>query len=128
MKVTKGCLVMMKGIIDSGLYVLQGSTMIGSISIPSEDIDQLSLLWHRRLEHISERRLMELKKQGLLNGDKLGKLPLCEKRILGKATRLNFTRSEHVTSGILNYIHSDLWGPSKYPTLGCSRYFFVNNR
>ena len=42
---------------------------------------------------------------------------------MGKATRLKFTRSTHTTTGILNYIHADLWGPSRHPTQGGGRYF-----
>ena len=43
--------------------------------------------------------------------------------VLGKSTRLKFKRSHHVTTGILNYVHSDLWGHSQQPTLGEVRYF-----
>lgn len=73
LRVTKGCLVVMKGIIESGLYMLQGSTMIRLVSMVKEDTYQVSLLWHKRLGHISEKGLLELEKQGMLKGDKLGK-------------------------------------------------------
>ena len=53
----------------------------------------------------------------------MGKLPFCEHCIFGKSTRLKFTRAVHSTIGILNYVHSDLWGPSRHPTLGGGRYF-----
>ena len=123
LKVTKGCLVVMKGFMKNGRYVLQGSTMIGSVSMAEDKPDLNSLLWHRRLGHASERGLMELSKQGLLGGDALGKIQFCENCVLGKTTRLKFRRAEHVTTRVLNYIHSNLWGPSKHPTLGGGRYF-----
>ena len=81
------------------------------------------MLWHKRLGHVSERGLQELGKQGLLDYGKPGKMPFCEHCILGKATRLQFKRSIHTTTGILNYVHSDLWGSSRHPTLGGGRYF-----
>ena len=108
LSVTKGRMVVMKGNIENGMYVLQGKTVIGFVSVVTEDSDQVSLLWHNQLGHVSERGLKELKKKGLLCGDRLGKLQFCENCILGKAKILKFSRSEHVTSGILNYIHSDL--------------------
>ena len=62
---------------------------------------------------MSENGLIELEKQGLLCGDKMSKLQFCETCILGKATRLKLTRNEHVTIGTLNYVHFDLWRPSR---------------
>ena len=64
-----------------------------------------------------------MEKQGLLCGDKLGKLEFCEHCIYGKASRLKFNKAVHITKGILNYVHSDLWGPSSYESLGGGRYF-----
>ena len=75
-----------KGLIDNGLYILQGSTVNGSASVVEEDVDQNSLMWYKRLSHVSERRIIELEKQGLLCGDKFGKLQFCENCIFGKAT------------------------------------------
>ena len=95
----------MKGLIENGLYILQGSTVIGTASAVQEKPKLNSLKWHRRLAHVSERGLQELEKQGMLEGDKLGKLEFCEHCIIGKATRLKFTRSIHSKTGILNYIH-----------------------
>ena len=64
-----------------------------------------------------------MEKQGFLCGDKLGKLKLCEHCIYGKASRLKFNKAVHITKGILNYVHSDLWGPSSNESLGGGRYF-----
>lgn len=43
--------------------------------------------------------------------------------MFGKSKRLKFTKGEHTTQDILWYIHVDIWGPSKTPSLSGSRYF-----
>ena len=117
-------LVVMKGNMENGLYVLQGSTVIG-LAVTVEEITNMKpLLWHKHLGHVSERGLNELTKQGLLSKEKLGKLPFCASYSFRKF-QLKFNKVVHSTSGTLNYIHSDLWGPSKHPTLGGGRYFLT---
>ena len=74
LKVSKGCMVVMKGVIESGIYVLQLSTVIGSVSIAKEDADLNSLIWPKRLGHVRDTGLLEFEKQDLLCGDKLVKL------------------------------------------------------
>ena len=71
MKVCKGYLVVMKDIIENGLYILQGHIVIGSASIVEKDADETIRLWHRRLGHVSEKGLVELEKQGFFGKDKL---------------------------------------------------------
>lgn len=78
---------------------------------------------HRRLGHVSERGMLELEKQGLFGKDNLGKLTFCEQCVVGKAAKLKFKRATQTTSGPLNYVHSDLWGPSRTTTIGGARYF-----
>ena len=55
--VSRGCLVIMKGLKENGLYILQGSTVIGTATVVQEKPDLNSLKWHRRLAHVSERGL-----------------------------------------------------------------------
>ena len=120
--------MVMKGVTKNGLYILQGSTVIGSASVVEEDADQNSLVWHRRLGHVSERGLIELEKQGLLCGDKFGKLQFCENCIFGKAIRLKFKKSEHVTIGILNYVQLIFMGSFKASNLRWREILLKNNR
>lgn len=44
---------------------------------------------------------------------------------MGKAKKQSYQKSEHVTKGILDYIHSDLWGPAQTQSLSGSRYFLT---
>ncbi|GKV43027.1 hypothetical protein SLEP1_g50368 [Rubroshorea leprosula] len=120
LKVSKGALVILKGKKVGGLYHLQGSTINGTCAMstssrPDRDVTQL---WHMRLGHMSERGMMELSKRGLLCGRKIGKLDFCEHYVYGKQCRLQFGKGVHQTQGTVDYIHSDLWGPSPVASKG----------
>jgi len=43
--------------------------------------------------------------------------------VFGKHSRQKFKTSSHISKGILEYIRSDLWGPSSTIYLGGSSYF-----
>ncbi|KAL5562397.1 hypothetical protein UlMin_032144 [Ulmus minor] len=124
LKVSKGSLVVMKGVKDRSLYLLQGSTVIGmAATVMESGKNSLASLWHKRLGHVSERGMHELEKQGLFGSDKLGGLDFCEHCVLVKATRVKFSKSSHTTMETLGYVHSDLWGPSQKESLGGGKYF-----
>ena len=80
-------------------------------------------LWHRRLSHISEKGLKLLLEQGILPKGVAEKLSFCEHCVVDKSTRQSFQKADHNTKAILDYIHSDLWGPSQIPSLNNFRYF-----
>ncbi|KAK0586137.1 hypothetical protein LWI29_001641 [Acer saccharum] len=94
LKASKSSLVILKGDKKNGLYVLKGEAIINEVTCIASKISDKRSLWHMRLGHMSERGVLELSKRDLLNGDQ-----------------------------ILEYVHSDLWGPSKVPTHGGNRYF-----
>ena len=91
----------------------------------TDDHEKNTLLWHRRLGHMSEKGLVELEKQGLSCGDKLGKLQSCENCVLGKSRRLKFGKSKHITTEVLIYVHLDLWGLIQHASLGGVKYFMT---
>ncbi|KAK3043400.1 hypothetical protein RJ639_001979 [Escallonia herrerae] len=68
MWIMKGALVVMKGLKQNSLYLLQGSTVTGAAATTSSsDINyDTTKLWHIRLGHMSERGMDVLSKQGLL--------------------------------------------------------------
>ncbi|GKC72215.1 retrotransposon protein, putative, ty1-copia subclass [Tanacetum coccineum] len=43
--------------------------------------------------------------------------------VLGKSHRVSFSVGRHTTQGVIDYVHSDLWGPSQVESLGGKRYF-----
>ena len=61
--------------------------------------------------------------QGLLKGAKTCKLDFCEQCVLGKQKMVKFGTAIHNTEGILDYIHTDVWGPTKTASLGGKHYF-----
>ena len=55
----------------------------------------------------------------------MSKTPFYEHCVFGKHKRVKFTASVHTTKGILDYVHADLWGPSRKPSYGGSRYMLT---
>ncbi|KAG8499632.1 hypothetical protein CXB51_006096 [Gossypium anomalum] len=92
-----------------------GSTVTWDAAVASSSLsdDDITKLWHMRLGHISENGMVELSKRGLLDGQGICKLNFCKHCVFGKQKRVRFTREIHNMKGTLEYIHSDLWGPSK---------------
>ena len=125
LKVVSGALVVMKGIKRNNLYLYQGSTAVGTVAAVSEanKVAEMSRLWHMRLGHAGEKSLQTLTMQGLLKGVKTCKLDFCEQCVLGKQKRVKFGTAIHNIEGILDYIHTDIWGPTKTTSLGGKHYF-----
>ncbi|RVW79759.1 Retrovirus-related Pol polyprotein from transposon TNT 1-94 [Vitis vinifera] len=130
LRVSKGALVVMKGRLQHGIYTLMGSSVLGTAAVSSsmaidsvEKKDNCTELWHRRLGHMSEKGLSILSKQGLISGAETGKLKFCETCVMGKQRRVKFSRGSHTTNEVLEYIHSDLWGPSPVESHSGCRYY-----
>ncbi|KAG8484503.1 hypothetical protein CXB51_023752 [Gossypium anomalum] len=67
--------------------------------------------------------LKTLAKQDLLKGANSCKLELCKHCVPGKQTRVKFGLTIHNTKEILDYVHSDIWRPTKVASLGGMHYF-----
>ena len=115
----------MKGELKNGFHTLIGTSITSLVATVVNKENERAKLWHLRLGHVSERGLNKLSKQGLLRNDKLGTLEFCENCIFGKSNRVKFGNTIHKTKGILDYIQSDLWGPSRIKTLGGTNYFIL---
>uniref|UniRef100_A0A2N9FLA5 CCHC-type domain-containing protein n=1 Tax=Fagus sylvatica TaxID=28930 RepID=A0A2N9FLA5_FAGSY len=124
MKVSKGAMVVMTGQkISSNVYKLLGNTILDGVVAVAESEDDDTLLWHMRLGHMSECGMRELHKRNLLIGIKSCKLDFCKYCIMGKQCRVRFKTATHKTKGILDYVHSDIWGPVRTPSKGGAQYF-----
>src|SRR3954469_9806611 len=120
-------MVLIKGSLVSGLYVLQGSVITGEAATTSGSDDQdLTQLWNLRLGHMSEKGLSILGKQNLLSGYKGSRTEFCEHCVFGKQTGGKFSKTAvHSTKRKLDYIHSDLWGPNKVASKSGARYYMT---
>ena len=78
-----------------------------------------------RLGHMSEKGMTILSKKGCLGSAGTGKLEFCEHCVLGKQKKVSFSTAKHRTQGIVDYIHSDLWGPLRVPSFGGKRYMLT---
>ena len=105
------------------LYLLQWRPVTEeSLSVVKRQDD--TILWHRRLGHMSQKNMDLLLKKGLLDKKKVSKLETCEDCIYGKAKRIGFNLAQHDTREKLEYVHSDLWGAPSVPfSLGKCQYF-----
>lgn len=97
--------------------------MAGELNASVEEKDSLAQVWHKRLGHISEAGLHVLEKQELFGKKSLCKLDFCENFVLGKSHRVSFGVGRHTTLGVIDYVRSDLSGPSQVESLGGKRYF-----
>jgi hypothetical protein len=74
---------------------------------------------------MSELGLAMLSKRGLVDEHNISKLDFCEHCVFGKHKRVKFNTATHSSKGILDYLHPDLWGPSRKPSLGGARYMLT---
>jgi hypothetical protein len=129
LKVSKGSLVCLVGDMNSSkLYVLRGSTLHGSISATAAVTDDKPCetnLLHMCLGHMSELGIEELMKRNLLKGCTLSGKKFCEHCIFGKHKSVKFNTAVHTTKRALDYVHADLWGPSRKPSYGGARYILT---
>ncbi|GJZ84657.1 retrovirus-related pol polyprotein from transposon TNT 1-94 [Tanacetum coccineum] len=123
-KVIKGSLMVLSGTMKGNcVYSLDGWAESGEASVGIQEKESLAQVWHKRLGHISEAGLHELEKREVLGNKGLGKLEFCENCVLGKSTRVSFGRGQHTTEGVIDYVHADLWGPSRVESMSGCRYF-----
>ena len=95
--------------------------MTSSVSVVSQFESHMSngsfdnSMWHLCLDHMREKGLDILSKQGLLGNHKVKPLQFCEHRIYGKKHQTKFPKDEHAINDMLDYDHFDCWGPSRVP-------------
>ncbi|GJS49755.1 retrovirus-related pol polyprotein from transposon TNT 1-94 [Tanacetum coccineum] len=127
-KVINGSRVVLSGTRrDNYVYSLDGHAVGCDFNVSVEEKDSLAQVWHKRLGNISEAGLQVLEKQGLFGKKSLGKLEFCENYVLGKSHLVSFSVGRHTIQGVIDYVHSDLWGPSQVESSGGKRYFLSIN-
>ena len=105
MLVSKHSQLVMKGQKRAGLYILLGKIeSIEEANVVSNSISRTEL-WHKRMGHISDQGLQYMSKQGLLGNDHIDHLDFCESCVLGKQHKLSFSKGQHNSKEILEYVH-----------------------
>ena len=85
MKITKEPYVSMKGIRANGWYVLLSKTeTISTVATVSSDPSDQTVLWHRKLFHMSEKDLYYLNRERVFGKDIINNVDFYENCILGK--------------------------------------------
>lgn len=126
LKVVHDSLVIMKGVHHGNLYPLLGTTATSDLVfriIGSKNQIDCTRIWNMRLGHMSEKGLSLLSEQDLLKNMKKLQMEFCEHRVYGKAHKLKFSTSKHKSGGLLNYVHTNVWGSTKVIPKDGSRYF-----
>ncbi|GJS65671.1 retrotransposon protein, putative, ty1-copia subclass [Tanacetum coccineum] len=100
--------------IDNGNVILN----VGS----SNELDKLKL-WHSRLGHINKKRIAQLQKDGVLESFDFKSDDVCESCLLGKMTKSPFTRTCKRGEGLLDLVHTDVYGPFRSATKDGKRYY-----
>ena len=73
-------------------------------------------LCHMRLGHMSENCMTESRRKELLDGQRTRKLKFYEHCVFKKQRQVKFSNGIHNTKETLDYLYSNLWGPSKVPS------------
>jgi GAG-pre-integrase domain/Integrase core domain len=116
---------------DDGLYKLKCSLVSNPQALTAQVAVTDLKLWHLRLGHLHYDGVKRTKTENLVKGldfkdEKNPDLTLCKGCELGKAPKLKVLEgSESKTRKVLELIHSDVWGPSKIPSVGGKRYMLT---
>lgn len=109
-----------------GLYVLETSpvTSMNFNALMVESDDRLRqeklMLWHSRLGHPSYEYMKHVVPQDLFNKNSKFQCEICE---LAKQARVTFPIQGYKPTKPFHLIHSDVWGPSRIPTMNGKRWF-----
>ena len=116
----------------NGLYTIKASDLQAIAMLASADNKALDLLhdWHLRLGHLNVRSIMDLARDGRIDG--LSQVTAkdvnefrCEACIMGKGKRLPAPPTEIRQSQPLATVHIDIWGPATVQSIGGARYFLT---
>jgi hypothetical protein len=136
-RMVQGAMVLLKGVWFGTLYKMKGSTtsdgckssIVPDIGVEEERTPTISgekvMLWHQRLGHIREKGIRLLHNKGMVEGIPNFSMDfyLCEKFVYVKHNRVRFPFGATRAEGILQLVHSDVFGPVTIPSLGKYVYY-----
>ena len=92
--------------------------------LKSESLNS-SYLWHRRLGHVSDKRVSKLQKQGDLGSFDYESYDSCESCLKGKMSKSPFNKKGERAKETLELMHSDVCGPMSTQARGDYLYFIT---
>ncbi|WVZ03536.1 hypothetical protein V8G54_024342 [Vigna mungo] len=118
-KISKGAMTIARGRKSGTLYKTEGACHLIAVAM-----NENPNLWHRRLGHMSEKGMRIMHSKRKLPSLRSIEFDMCEDCILGKHKRVSFQRSERIPKKErLEFVHSDVWGPTTVSSIGGKRYF-----
>lgn len=82
-------------------------------------------MWHQRLGHPSSQTLSRLLSGHQIKVSGYSTSSLCSSCQLGRKTKLSFLPSSCVTTGPLQLIHTDVWGPTPLSSISGFKYYVI---
>jgi len=116
------------GVLYDGLYMLNLNDMSVNfvIGYKSNKVDEnSSMLWHRRLGHISRPRIERLINKGILHDLNFSNFDTCVDCVKGKLTAKVRNIGANRNDNVLELIHTDICGPITPTSMGGYRYFIT---
>jgi hypothetical protein len=129
-KMVRGAMVLMRGFHCGTMYKLLGRTYTNGCNSyvvleQKNEGDKTNTIPEKKTMHIGEKGLQTLHGKGMIEGMSNCTLDFyfCENCIYGKQNRVRFPSGATRAKGILELIHSDVFGPIPIPSLGKSVYY-----
>ena len=87
--------------------------------------ENFSMLWHKRLGHISKQRMERLIKDGILHNLDFSDFSTCIDCIKGKLTAKTRKERTRRSQQVLKLVHTDICGPFTLIAIGGYKYFIT---
>ena len=121
--------VIAKGRRDGRLFILDSNEVKSAKYAEGLKTETNIELWHKRIGHVNLQRLRGMQSKGLVLGlpafDSKRVDRVCEACQLGKQHRLPFPKESSARKGLLDVIHSGVWGSAETSTLGGCCYYIT---
>ena len=109
------------------MFILEANEIKSAMFAKDLKSDTDIELWHKRIGHINLNKLKAMQSKGVIIGLPTFKEKeiegVCEACQFGKQHRHPFPKERNVSKGLLDVVHSDVWGPAQTATFGGCRYY-----
>ena len=111
------------------MFILDSHEMKSTMFAKATKVGTKIELWHKRIGHINLNKLKEMQSRGLVIGLLTFKDKeiegVCEACEFGKQHQHLFPKERNVSKGLLDVVHSDVWGLAQTTTFGGCGYYVI---